>query len=148
MQRQSKTPPDNPRPLHRQQSRRLRGGVHKPERTTKQYMKQDKDYPREHLDQQTALVVAAMVKAGAEQITPAELMNRTAAIGYKISKDCSFNYVNNANEVTYRARSIGWTHIASGMSFAHVDAPKETLPALQTLRFHCFVVHRGRIWEL
>lgn len=75
-------------------------------------------------------------------------MRRALALGYKISKDCCFNYVNTANEITYRARSIGWTHIASGKSFAHVEAPRETLPALQAMRRNLLVVHRGRLWEL
>jgi len=111
-------------------------------------MKTDKDFPASYLNQETALEVARYIAAGCEQVTPAELVNRAAAIGYKIEKDSCFNYVNTANAITYRARSIGWRHIASGKSFAHVDAPRETLPALQAMRQSLLVVHRGRLWEL
>jgi len=100
------------------------------------------------MKEETDKEIARMMAGGMEKISKAELVNRAASCGYAIDPRACFNYTNSLNEVTYRARSIGWRHVASGMRFAHVDAPRETLPALQEIRRNCFVVERGRIWEL
>lgn len=97
---------------------------------------------------ETEKEAARMIAGGMEKISKAELINRAAACGYKIDPAACFSYLNKANELPYNARSIGWRHIASGMGFAHVDAPRDTLPALQEIRRNCFVMERGRIWEL
>lgn len=92
--------------------------------------------------------IARMIAGGMQLISKRELVERAAACGYHIDASASFSYRNKANKFTYLARSIGWRHTASGERFAHVNAPKDTLPALQEIRFSCFVVERGRIWEL
>ena len=97
---------------------------------------------------ETQQEVARLIASGMEKISKAELINRAAACGYKIDPRFCFSYFNEANELKYKARSIGWRHIASGKLFAHVDAPRDTLPALQKLRRNCFVFEHGRIWEL
>ena len=53
-----------------------------------------------------------------------------------------------SNEITCKARAMGYLHKASGMRYAHVDAPRDTLPKLQEIRHNCFVFEKGRIWEL
>ena len=112
-------------------------------------IKTDKDYSRAYLDQETEREYQRMRSChGVEEITLPELVRRADACGYEIDKDACFNYVNSANAITYRARSIGWRHKASGMRFAHVDAPRDTLPQLQAIRFSCIVMHKGRILEL
>lgn len=89
-----------------------------------------------------------MLAGGMEQISKRELILRAENCGYKIDFSMCFNYTNTANLYTYKARSIGWRHIASGIRFAHIDAPRDTLPDLQKIRHNCFVYERGRIWEL
>ena len=112
-------------------------------------MKTDKDYSAAHLASETPREAERIRRhPGVEEISRNELVKRAAAIGYAIDPAACFNYVNNANEITYKARAIGWKHTASGMRFAHVDAPRDTLPALQEIRRGCLVIHNGRIWEL
>lgn len=111
-------------------------------------MKTDKDYPRDYLASETAREVERMKAGGMEEISRAELVNRAAAAGYRINPDMCFNYVNIANEITHKARSIGWKHIASGMNAFHVETPHDTLHELQEIRHNCFVFQNGRVWEL
>jgi hypothetical protein len=89
-----------------------------------------------------------MIAGGMHQLTPRDLTERLAAIGYEIDPSATLNYHNTANEISYKAKSLGYTHTASRMRYAHVDAPRETLPALQEIRRNCFVFQHGRIWEL
>lgn len=104
---------------------------------------------QEHdMKDKTQQEAARMIAGGMEKISKAELINRAAACGYKIDPRFCFSYFNKANALPYKARSIGWRHIASGIRFAHVEAPRDTLPALQEIRRNCFVFERGRIWEL
>ena len=97
---------------------------------------------------ETEKEAARKIAGGMEKISKPELINRAAACGYKIAPDACFSYLNKANALPYKARSIGWRHIASGKGFAQIDAPRDTLPALQDIRRNCFVTERGRIWEL
>ncbi len=92
--------------------------------------------------------VSRMIAGGMQQISPRTLRDSLDAIGYEINKGDCFCYVNSANEITYKAKSLGYTHKASGIRYAQVDAPKDTLPALQEIRRNMFVFERGRIWEL
>ena len=91
---------------------------------------------------------ARMIAAGIEQISPRQLREFLDLAGYQIHKPDCFNYTNSSNEITYKARAMGYTHKASGMRYAHVDAPRDTLPKLQEIRHNCFVFEKGRIWEL
>lgn len=100
------------------------------------------------LTQSTLDEVARMIAGGMEQISPRELQQRLETCGYSINKGDCFCYVNSANAITYRAKSLGYLHAKSGMRYAHVDAPRDTLPALQEIRRNCFVFQNGRIWEL
>lgn len=100
------------------------------------------------LASETAREVERMKAGGMEEISRAELVNRAAAAGYRINPDMCFNYVNIANEITHKARSIGWKHIASGMNAFHVETPHDTLHELQEIRHNCFVFQNGRVWEL
>ena len=100
------------------------------------------------MKEETEKEIARMLAGGMEKISKAELVNRAASCGYELDPRFCFNYINNLNGITYRARSIGWKHKASGSRFADVDAPRDTLPALQEIRRNCFVVERRRIWEL
>jgi len=100
------------------------------------------------MKEETGKEIARMLAGGMEKISKAELVKRAASCGYEIDPRVCFNYTNNLNECAYRARSVGWRHKATGMRFAHVEAPRDTLPALQEIRRNCFVVERGRIWEL
>jgi hypothetical protein len=97
---------------------------------------------------ETNLEVERMLSGGMEMISKRELMMRAEKCGYKIDPSTSFNYTNGANLHTYKARSVGWRHAASGIRFSHVSAPRDTLPELQEIRHNCFVFERGRIWEL
>ena len=112
-------------------------------------MKTDRHYPASYLKQETSRE-AERIRAhpAVEEITLPELIRRAADCGYEIDPSFCFNYVNNANSITYRARSIGWRPKASGMSFAHIAAPRDTLPQLQAIRQSCLVIHKGRILEL
>lgn len=92
--------------------------------------------------------VARMIAAGMEQLTPRQLEERLERCGYRVDKESCFCYTNTANELSYKAKAMGYRHIASGGRFAHIDTPRDTLPTLQGLRFGSFVFHNGRIWEL
>ena len=94
-------------------------------------MKTDRHYPASYLKQETSRE-AERIRAhpAVEEITLPELIRRAADCGYEIDPSFCFNYVNNANSITYRARSIGWRHKASGMRFAHIAAPRDTLPEI------------------
>lgn len=89
-----------------------------------------------------------MIDAGAERLTPRQLTERLDLAGYQVHKPDCFNYTNKANSITYKARAMGYKHKASGARYAHVDAPRNTLPQLQEIRRNCFVFERGRLWEL
>jgi hypothetical protein len=91
--------------------------------------------------------VQSMLQAGMEQISGRELEIRLESIGYKLGD--SFCYENNLNAGEFwKAKSFGIIEKSSGLSFAHVDAPKKNLKALQEIRFNCFVFQNGRIWEI
>lgn len=96
----------------------------------------------------TTLEVSRLIEGGMRRISPRALRESLAAIGYEIEASDCFCYTNSANEITYKAKAMGYKHKASGMRYAHVDAPRDTLPALQEIRRNHFVFEHGRIWEL
>lgn len=87
---------------------------------------------------------------GCERISWAEYQRRALALGYRVDTDspCPFDsrWLSGPRagdewpETSYPA-----THIASGLCFAHVDAPRDTLPAFQALRRNTVCVSRGRV---
>ena len=89
-----------------------------------------------------------MLDAGMEPMTVAELKRRLESLGYRISDADSFNYLNTANERTYKARAAYVVDIRHGVGFACIHANRDNLPALQELRRNAAVLHRGRIWEI
>lgn len=96
----------------------------------------------------TAKEVERMLAGGMKRISPRQLRELLDLAGYQIHKPDCFNYTNSANEITYKARAMGYMHKTSGMRYAHIDAPRDTLPKLQEIRHNCFVFERGRVWEL
>jgi hypothetical protein len=96
-------------------------------------------------EQGTLAEVQRMLDAGMEQLTPQQLQDRLAPLGYKIKH--AFNYINTSNENSYNASSEDIIDIKTGYSFANIAADKTNLKALQSIRLNCFVFHRGRIWE-
>lgn len=97
--------------------------------------------------QQTAAHVQSMIQAGMERISKRELEIRLENLGYKLGS--SFCYENNLNAGEFwKAKSFQIIEKSSGLSFAHIDAPKKNLKELQEIRFNCFVFENGRIWEI
>ena len=95
----------------------------------------------------TLQAVKSKFDAGMIQISSRELNERLFNLGYKLGE--SFCYENNLNAGEFwKARSFSIVEISSGLSFAHVDAPKKNLKALQEIRFSYFVFKNGRIWEI
>lgn len=95
----------------------------------------------------TLLRVQSMIQAGAVQISKRGLETLLEAIGYKLGD--SFCYTNNLNAgESWRAKSFQIVEKTSNLSFAHVDAPKTNLKALQEIRFNYFVFENGKIWEI
>lgn len=91
--------------------------------------------------------VHSLLQAGVEQISKRELEIHLEAIGYKLGD--SFLYENNLNAgESWKAKSFEIVEKSSGLSFAHVDAPKKNLKTLQEIRLNCFVFENGRIWEI
>jgi len=93
--------------------------------------------------------VESMLNAGMVQLTPSELKKELDDLGYKISNVDSFNYFNNGNKNKYNARHVYIISKTDKNSFAHVNSDnKKNLPALQKIRYSCFVFEKNRIWEL
>jgi len=84
------------------------------------------------------------------EISMAELSRMVTAIGYKIDPSMCCNGVSKCLTGPdagrqYHYRSIGYKHVATGLCFANVNAPKDTLPQLQEIRRNYFVFSAGRI---
>ena len=78
-----------------------------------------------------------------------ELMSTLDKLGYKISKEDSFNYYNSGNEVKYEAKSCFIIEKDSGLSFANIYARRDNnFRALQELRYNAEIIVSGRIWEI
>lgn len=100
-----------------------------------------------HKDE-TEQVLEQLRAAGAVRLTPRELNLRLESIGYRIEPRMCLSYFNTANEFNYQARSMSYTEISTGQGYANVRADRKTLPLLQEIRRTCYVLHRGRIWDL
>jgi len=95
----------------------------------------------------TLQAVKSKLDAGMIQISSRELNECLFNLGYKLGE--SFCYENNLNAGEFwKAKSFSIVEISSGLSFAHVDAPKKNLQELRKIRFSYFVFENGRIWEI
>ena len=81
-------------------------------------------------------------------ITKAEFVSRLNALDYQIDPFKSFDYSNVSDPLlNYDARSIAIIVRDTNLSFAHKDANKDNLEALQQLRRWNFCFQNGRIWN-
>ena len=81
--------------------------------------------------------------------TKNELLKELSRLGYKIDSSLSFNYNNNLNRETYKARSIYIIEDDSKLNFANIHARRDSnFKALQNIRFRVEVIDHGRTWEL
>ena len=81
--------------------------------------------------------------------TKNELLKELDRLGYEIDLSLSFNYINNLNRKSYKARSIYIREADTGLSFANIYARRDVnFKALQDIRFRVEVIERGRTWEL
>lgn len=106
------------------------------------------DEVRERLKKQTLQEKERMIAAGMRCISPTQLREEINLLGYKISNDNSFQYLNTGNAITYYARSVSIVEIKTNHCFSNIAADKTNLPALQAIRFNTFCFENGRIWEL
>ena len=80
-------------------------------------------------------------------MTPRALLEELDALGYTLRH--SFCYTNSANAPHRWAASSKSIFLkGTNQSFAHVDADRSNLPALQAIRFESLVFNRGRVWEI
>ena len=89
-----------------------------------------------------------MKREGMQEVSPRELELMLDDIGYYIDKQNSFNYTNNLNAITYKAKSIKIRDKVSGLGFANIEADRKNLKKLQEIRRNTFVYAQGRIWEV
>jgi hypothetical protein len=101
-----------------------------------------------NLTEETKKEVRRMLEDGMIQLSKNELLDKLLSLGYTLNVTNCFNYINSANTITHRAKSIDIKLIVGGKSFSHIDADKTFLPQLQEIRLNYFVFENGRIWEL
>lgn len=92
-----------------------------------------------------------LLDSGMTELTADEWNAHLERLGYRIDPDMVHTYVNNLNpgHPTYKARSLNYTDVETGMGAFHYQGRRDSRFAeLQKLRFECFVWHRGRIWDL
>lgn len=94
---------------------------------------------------------ARMLASGCVQVSVAEMDRRFRAFGYRLDRS---RYCRGTTRImtgpnagsTYPATTAGATHIMTGLSFSHADAPRdEHFRAFQHLRQTMFAVVRGTI---
>lgn len=103
----------------------------------------------QRLTQSTTEERASLLAAGMQEIAFPEFIARLAEYGYKVETDCCLSYINRGNSRTYRARSLAYADIETGLSFAHFNGRRDTrFRQLQNMRRECFVFRGGRIYEL
>lgn len=89
---------------------------------------------------------------GVEILTPEEVKEKLAELGYKIDNYMSHNYYNNLNSgYSYLAKSVGIMDIKTKQSFAHFEQQytnAENLEKLQKIRRNCVAFDGKRIWDL
>lgn len=102
-----------------------------------------------NIAESTKKEVASLLLIGMQKISSSNLKVELEKIGYEINDDLCFNYINSANENTYKAKSISIGMLGNkGLSFANIYAPKDNIKLLQEIRQNYFVFENGRIWEL
>lgn len=103
----------------------------------------------QRLTESTKAERAALLSAGMAEISWSEWLARLGRYGYRLNRDCCFSYVNSYNGRAYRARSVSYADIETGLSYAHFQRRRDSrFRELQEMRFGCFVFHNGRIFEL
>ena len=81
--------------------------------------------------------------------TKNELLKELSRLGYEVDASMSFNYNNNLNRKSYKARSIYIRETSSGLGCCNIHARRDAnFKALQDIRFSVEVIDRGRTWEL
>lgn len=102
-----------------------------------------------NIEYSTKREVEQLVLAGMQEISVDNLKNEIARLGYEINTQLTFNYINSANENTYKAKSVNIGILGNKeLSFANIDAPRDNLKKLQEIRKNYFVFKNGRVWEL
>ena len=91
---------------------------------------------------------AALLAAGMEPWTAAELKTELERLNYYICPADSFNYTNRGNKRTYNAKSVNIKDKTSRKSFANIHTDNPNLETLQKIRQKALIVKNGRIWEL
>ena len=92
--------------------------------------------------------INSYLEFGCELISLDELKNRLDIIGYKISNEDSFNYINTSNEFTYRARSIYVSDKVGNIGAYNIYSKnRDNLHLLQEMRNNCVCVSKNRIYE-
>ena len=82
-------------------------------------------------------------------MTRHEFLQEIDRLGYKIDESMSFNYINNLNETSYKARSISLVEKDTGLSFANIYSRRDyNFTALQKIRYEAEITVDGRIWEI
>ena len=90
-----------------------------------------------------------MLNGGMEELNPKEFVDTLNSLGYEIDSNNTFNYINSANERTYKAKSVMIREQDSKLHFCNVEARRDNnFDTLQALRFNSFVYFNNTIWEL
>lgn len=97
----------------------------------------------------TETEITRLLDTGMVNVSLDEFLEKLDSLGYEIDNYSSFNYVNNLNQVTHKARSIYIREKDTGRYFAHVESRRDdNFRALQEIRKDWLIVHRNRIWEI
>lgn len=94
--------------------------------------------------------VSRLIANGSKRLTPQEMGERLAALGFRIKKSLTFHYTRRTGE---RVKALRIYDTATGLGFSHhelVENPEyhERLAELQAIRNeNTFVFHRGMLWQ-
>lgn len=102
------------------------------------------------MDKHTAEEIERVKACGMREIPRAAFLAELDRLGYSLIESDCFNYRNTCNEIPYDARSVSYYREKdTGKRAFHVDARRDDkFRELQKIRRECFVVSRGRIWDL
>lgn len=103
------------------------------------------------LKKSTQHEIDRLLNSGCSKVSYNELKDILKSLGYEIEAESSFNYINTANEITYKAKSCYIVESDTGLSFANIEARKdENFKELQRLRRSGLfaVTNHGAITEL
>lgn len=97
----------------------------------------------------TRAEVDRMLAAGMTHLTRSEYLAAVDAAGYEVDPDTCCSYTNNLNPWgKWRERSLGFRDKATKVGFAHYQGRRDAgFRELQRIRFECFTVVNGRIWQ-